>query len=93
MSYDLLFSRIDGRQWMARREDGSIVEIRAEPRLLARGVFDIDLDLVEPEFAVRLCGFIGEGRVDKTRDFRFLGCCRAGDDDQGHCDRYQAVQV
>jgi len=30
MSYDLLFSRIDGRQWMARREDGSIVEIRAE---------------------------------------------------------------
>lgn len=30
MSHDLLFSRIDGRQWMARREDGSIVEIRAE---------------------------------------------------------------
>lgn len=30
MSYELLFSRIDGRQWMARREDGSVVELRVE---------------------------------------------------------------
>ena len=30
MSYELLFSRIDGRLWMARREDGSIVELRVE---------------------------------------------------------------
>jgi ribonuclease G len=30
MSYEFLFSRIDGRQWMARREDGSVVELRVE---------------------------------------------------------------
>lgn len=30
MSYELLFSRIEGRLWMARREDGSVVELRAE---------------------------------------------------------------
>jgi ribonuclease G len=30
VSYELLFSRIEGRLWMARREDDSIVELRAE---------------------------------------------------------------